>query len=783
VTAPASNPPLTVPRHLVVIGAAAGIGRWLGEHVLGWGPSGETGPSWESVTLIDASEQILNLESSYVGLVTREQIRDNTVDANSPLKAKLNRPQTLLLLAVPLAGVAQVASLLLPMLAPDAVVVDTSHDRTRAEEILSSVRSEIAHVGLHALFGVTAERADGQIFAVCPSNHSPDAHRWLTTAIEAAGGTVNELASKKHDEIMRYVQTAAHQSLLSFVGALGSSGLDLEKDLWANRTPVFELLLALASRVLAPGQESTTASIQLADETRTTGEELHVAHQQLLRTLSGADPEHALTDYLAELRSPFPGGLFTKIQQAGVLATSAVQSTRARVAEHGRSDALVGVRSLVQGDRLHVGRVIRVSATDFTLTDLLVGSKGNAALLSDEAAIANARKLGVAGKPKNVSFSLGRVQLLNPSELESELDEWLAVASRGYKFLIPESISGASAVRVVESVDAVVRAELVSEEVRLGERECVVRFQARVDRNLVAVERAVQSRIDDVFVWPDGVILPLRTGDTPTSAIGFLGPSGTFSDIAARQCARLLKLDSVERREFPDFASLVSAVTDGVVPIAVVPITNSSSGLVDLAANVFSRAPEGLQAGGVIDVPVRFDAYIPHGTEFTQGIEVFSHPQGFRQCSAFISAHRLIEVPCTSTAEACRLVHERGHGVALAAAGLSTELDLDLARASVGNLAGALTRFLVIGMDGRFGAPARADATLRSIWIATADALAAASQADITAPSAPRFDEVLRGPSGLSLVVSTSTDRLASLPGARTLGTIPWSPRTPLVVV
>ncbi len=781
---PASNPSsLLLPRHLVVVGAAAGIGRWLGDHVLALGPTGEDGPPWESVTLVDASEQVLSLETGYTGSLSREQIRDNTLDANSRLPEQLSRPGTVLVLAVPLGSLGAVALLLLPKLATDAVIIDTSHNRTRADELLAKVRVDAIRIGVHALFGVSAERADGQIFAVCPSTKAPDAHRWLVAAIEAAGGTVNELPTKKHDEIMRYVQTAAHQSLLSFVGALGSSGLDLEKDLWANRTPVFELLLALASRVLAPGQETTTASIQLADETRATGEELHVAHQQLLRTLSGYDPEGALTDYLAELRSPFPGGLFTKIQQAGVLATSAVQSTRARVAEHGRSDVLVGVRSLVQGDRLHVGRVVRVSATDFTLVDLLVGVKGKAALLSTDAAIANARRLGVAGKPKNVSFSLGRVQLLNPSELEAELDDWLAAVPRGFKFLIPESISGASAVRVVESVDEVIGAELVSEEVRLGERECVVRFHARIDRNLITVERAVQSRIDDVFVWPDGVILPLRDGDAPTTAIGFLGPSGTFSDIAARQCARLLKLDGVERREFPDFPSLVAAVTDGVVPIAVVPITNSSSGLVDLAANVFSRAPEGLQAGGVIDVPVRFDAYIPHGMEFSPGMEVFSHPQGFRQCSAFIGAHKLIEVPCTSTAEACRLVHESGRGVALAAAGLQHELHLDLARASVGNLAGALTRFLVIGMEGRFGPPARADATLRSIWIATTDALATASNADVNADSAPRFDEVLLGPSGLSLVVSTSTNRLASIAGARTLGTIPWSPRTPLVVV
>jgi prephenate dehydratase/prephenate dehydrogenase len=770
--------PSVYPRHLVVVGAAAGIGRWLGDHVLPWGPLGEDGPAWESVTLLDTSEQILSLESNYSIGATRGRIADQ-----GALPIETFSAHTAVVLAVPLSSLATVALRILPELPSDAVVIDTSHDRTYADEVLTGVRPELRRVGLHALFGNTAERVDGQIFAMCPSTADTQAFEWLIHVINASGGTVNVLTAQRHDEIMRYVQTAAHRALLTFVGVLGNSGLDLETDLWANRTPVFELLLALASRVLAPGQESTTASIQLADHERTIGDEMRAAHNVLIETLAADNAEQGFVAHLAELRSPFPGGLFTKVLQAGVLATSAVQSTRARVAEHGRSDSIVGVRSIVQGERLHVGRVTRVSATSFTLQDLLVGTKGNAALLSSEAATANAKKLGIAGKPKNVEFSLGRVQILTASELEDELSEWLATIPRGYKFLIPESISGASAVRVVESVPRVVRAELVSDEVRLGERECVVRFHARVDRNLSNLERSVQSRIDDVFVWPDGVVLPLRDGDALTSAIGFLGPAGTFSDIAARQCARLLNLDDVERREFPDFPSLVAAVTDGIVPLAVVPITNSSSGLVDLAANVFANASTELRAGGVVDVPVRFDAYIAPGNELVAGMEVYSHPQGFRQCSAFIQANRLVEVPCTSTAEACRLVKETGKGVALAAAGLSKELQLELARASVGNLAGALTRFLVIGMHGRFGEPARADATLRSIWIASPEALAVASQADTAAKSAPRFDEVLRGPSGLSLVVSTNPIRLAGVEGARTLGTIPWSPRTPLVVV
>jgi prephenate dehydratase len=328
---------------------------------------------------------------------------------------------------------------------------------------------------------------------------------------------------------------------------------------------------------------------------------------------------------------------------------------------------------------------------------------------------------------------------------------------------------------VLESVSTVERAELISEEVRIGERECVVRYTARVDRHFGDIERAIQQRLDEVFVWPDGVVLPIRLPGSPR--IGYLGPSGTFSDTAARQLGRLLGFPEAERVEFPDFGSLVGAIENGVVPLVVLPITSSSSGLVDIAVAELERARD-VRGGGVVDVPVRFDAYVAPGGTFGPGSEVFSHPQALRQCSEFIAANGLVEVPSSSTTDACRHVRDSGQGVALAAAGLDEELGTELARANVGNLAGALTRFLVIGRGDTFAPPPRADALLRSVWIIGPEAWETFWEGDD-----PRFDEVLRGTSGRALVVSTRTDSPEERVGARFLGTIPWSPRTPLVAV
>ncbi len=754
--------PIVAPRHLIVVGAAAGVGRWLGEHVLG-------SLDWESVTLIDASSSVLTMEHPY----SRAKRVSSSTSFGS-LDGLGPGGDVAVVIAVPLATLRAVAVDVFGRVPENATVIECSHNRTRADHVLRGVRADAVIVGLHALFGVNAPRADGQTFVVCPDPVATDAHRWLASALETAGGTVNEMDAARHDEIMLTVQTATHQALLTFADVVGHSGLDIERDLWANRTPVFELLLALSTRVLAPAQDLTTASIQAADRDGRISEAMIAARSRLGEAVAEGDLE-ATTEYLEEVRSHFSGGLFTKIHEAGALATSAVQSTRAGVAANRRTNALVGVRGLSGGDRLHVGRVVRVTPTSFVLDDLLVGSPGRAALLLDEPTIANARKLGIGGRSRSVEFRLGRVRLLDPAELDAELDSWLATVVRGVKVLIPEAIAGASAVRTAESVRGVVRAELVSEEVRLGQRECVLRLVGRIDSDLLALEREVQHRIDDVFQWPAGAMHPLS--DRPVDSIGFLGPAGTFSDVAARQLRGLLDPEStIVRSEYPDFGALVRAVEDGAVNLAVVPITNSSSGLVDLAAEVLSACDPSLEANGVVDVPVRFDAYVDPGVGIRPGMRVLSHPQGIRQCSQFIAANELVAVECASTAEACIRVRDEHDGIALAAAGIGEELGLEVARSSVGNLAGAITRFLVIARRGTFQPPARADVLQRTVWVV---------DAGVTLPDdhTARFDEVLRGPSGRMLVVSTHRGLLDGLAGARRLGTMPWTPRTPIVVV
>jgi prephenate dehydratase/prephenate dehydrogenase len=754
---------------LLIVGAAGALGRWLTQHVFG--------SVVDDVCLVDPAFDPSAPLPPWVeaGAAVGRAMTDSSV--TTWLRA--DAAPVLAVVAVSQAALNDVTATLPAMLPEGSTIVVTGNQLRHPTASMRS-RDAVAVIGLHMLFGTTVERADGQIFALSPDTRSghEQAHLPMRTFIEAVGGTVNEIDAQRHDDVMRYVQTATHQALLTFVDVISRSGFDLDSDLWANRTPVFELMVALAGRVLAPGQEPAGLAIQVADPEQDIAGQFESAAQRLrdllVEVAASSDPSSAFTAHIEALREPFPGSLFTKVQQAGTLATAAVQSARAQVARHRTDGGVIGVMSLDHGGRLHVGTVESATATSFVLRDLLVGKLGRAGLVQEGAAQENAKRLGIAGTPKSVEFTLGRVRILTPDELTAELTRWLGSVTRGCKFLIPEAIAGTSAVRVSTDIEGVDGVELVSEEVRLGQRECVVKFSARADRDLAELERRIQHRIDEVFVWPDGVVLPLAA---QPRAIGFLGPAGTFSDTAARQLARLTGTPNIDRIEEPDFPSLIDALHEGRVDLAVVPIANSSSGLVDLATAVLAERGAGLVAGGVIDVPIRIDAYTAPRWRVEPGAAVFSHPQVFRQSSSFIAALQLVEHECTSTVEACRRVLIDGQGVALAARGVGEELGLELHRASVGNLAGVLTRFLVMGRAGCFAKPPRTDVTERSVWIMERGTEPGSVDGAV-------FDELLRGPSGRALLVSSRTDRLPEVgQGVQFLGTIPWSPRTPIVVV
>jgi prephenate dehydrogenase len=768
------------PEHpvLVVVGAAGGMGRWLCRHLF-------AGADWDHAVLVDRDSGVHRLE---FGL--RCPVRTGTVRYSASAEVadedgraiELGAAPARVCLAVPQAELPRVAAYLLPELHPGSVVFDTSSAKVAALATLRAARHDVAVFGIHPLFGPTVASMDGQTVVVCPSSAAPTAHEWLAVLVSAAGGIIELASPEEHDRIMAYVQSASHQALLAFADVVANSGHDIEGELWKLRTPVFETLLGLASRVLSPGQEETTASIELTTEGARVAAEFDLA-QDRLRSALRTDDAQSIASYIASTREAFGGTFFTTLQQVSNLAVEATQVTRTRLAERRRTGEIVALEHHGAGGvpRLVVGRIREITPTTVTVEELLIGTKGHA-VLADGSGLANAPRLGVSvgAKRRVVRFGFAHVTVVTATELDRILDEWLGRISIDVRVLVPESIAGTAVTAVCRSVAGVDAASLVTEAVRLGQREVVVRIQVRADRDPGEVAGFVAGRVDEAYGWPAGIVAPLA--DARVRAVAYLGPAGTFSEIAARQAAGIVGRPDAALVACAGFEAVIAAVVAGDAELAVLPIVNSASGLVELAAAGLLASRQ-LVAGGVIDVSVRFDAYAATDDLAALGARpvVYSHPQAIQQCSHYINRLGWEAVACDSTAAACGRAARDRDGVAIAARGQADPHGLVTVARDVGDLSGVLTRFLVLGPAGAFAAEAaEGDPTYRWLWLTETDEKLEPSK---RSEGGARFDEIVVGGSHVALVVTTSPRRPGPKAKTLALGHLPWSPRTPVVRV
>lgn len=732
------------------------MGRWLVEHLF-------SRMDLDRLVLVDR-----NIESPGFVALADERTRVTTLDGVAG-DVDLGATNSAVCFAVPRTDVSAVAERILPLMADDAVAFDISSAmRTALDDMAAAARPGQTVFGTHPLFSPLVRTLDGQTIVVAPPDgDDPGALTWFVDAVGAAGGIVKTVDPGRHDEVMAYVETMAQQTLLGFADAVTQSGLDLERELWESRTPLFETLLGLATNVLAESQQTHIASRQSGEDTT----RVQAALAAAMAIDRSSDPDA----HIESVRDRFSGSLFDTIQATAIAAIAAGQSKKADLSRHARTGELVGLVPTERNDTLRVGRIAELSPTSVTLIETMVGAPGDAAMLEGPGA-ANATRLGKGGKPSRTTFGLGRIDVSWGADLDDRLDDWLAHVRRDVRFLVPESVAGSGVLSVVAEHRRVRNCEVVSEVVRTGQRAVVIRLEVRCDSDIDDMVELLRSRVGEAYAWPQGLSLPVDAETAPV--VTFLGPVGTFSESAALQALTHLGVETTAARPVESFDEVIVAADAG--GLGVVPVASSASGLVERTAAALLDAPPAVTASGVVDVAVRFDAFVPAGMTLSdlRGATVVSHPQALEQCARFIERWKLTPEPCQSTADACRIAARDGDKVAISRADLDHPAELRVAEREIDDIAGALTRFLVIGRDGQFGAlVGGSDPTLRSLWIA-------AGMADLAAVldgTGPAFDEIITSPTGRVLLVTSRDAAVDATATLRFLGRVPWTPRTPLV--
>jgi prephenate dehydratase/prephenate dehydrogenase len=756
-----------VPRRLVVIGAAAGMGQWLIQHLF-------SQVDWDDAFLIDTAESAELLASRDWRLTC-----PTTLGHLDPVDGSLRRvgggepivvdtEGLVVCLAVPRTALPEVVrNLVTPDGEANLVVVAANMGQG-----LAAVEEHVpgrSLVTIHPLFDSSARSLEGHTVYLAGSG-DPD-YGWLVDAVQAAGGFLKLGTAEGHDAAMSYVQAAAHQALLVFADAVTRSGLDLQEDLWAARTPLFESLFGLATRVLDQRQEATVTDIQSA----LGGREIARRAQDSMTGFAAALEDGELATFIEDVRQRFSGTLFETVRNTASVAVNAAQSKRTELAHRRRTGELVGLRSLNGADNLRVGRIVDVGPTEVRFLELLVGERGRAVLLEGPGA-PNARKLGINRRPRLTSFGLGHVDVVIGEELEEQLDRSLAFLDRDVRFLVPESVAGSGVLSVVAQTRGIRDCEVVSEVVRTGQRSVVVRLSVRADYDVEEMVELLRERVQTAYAWSPGISRPAAPA---TLRVNYLGPAGTFSEDAARQSVLAVGIGDAEFCARASFDDVLGSV--GATSLAVLPLTSSSSGLVSRSVTALLGCSNDLVAGGVADVAVRFDAYIitGHRLEELRGEHVYSHPQALAQCSAFIRRWGLVPVPTPSTSEAIAMLAagEVG-GVAIAGSGRAqSHPQLKVAEREVDDLSGSVTRFLIVGAPDSFGEfVGGSDPTLRSVTIGRPGGLPTLGSGKAS------YEEVLLDDAGQFLWVTSSEPGPAGT-DSRYLGRVPWSPRTPVVRV
>ncbi|MBB4955070.1 prephenate dehydratase [Agrobacterium vitis] len=181
---------------------------------------------------------------------------------------------------------------------------------------------------------------------------------------------------------------------------------------------------------------------------------------------------------------------------------------------------------------------------------------------------------------------------------------------------------------------------------------------------------------------------------TNTNKISFQGDFGANSDMACRDM-----FPSMEPLPCPTFEDAFTALENGDVDLAMIPIENTLAGRV---ADIHYLLPlSRLHIVGEYFMPIRFQLMVLPGVKQDEIRTVHSHIHALGQCRKIIRSNGWKAVVAGDTAGAAKLVSEKGdRTMAALAPKLAASLyGLDILAENVEDSENNITRFVVLSRD------------------------------------------------------------------------------------
>ncbi len=173
--------------------------------------------------------------------------------------------------------------------------------------------------------------------------------------------------------------------------------------------------------------------------------------------------------------------------------------------------------------------------------------------------------------------------------------------------------------------------------------------------------------------------------------VAYLGPAGTFSEEAAVQFFG----SSIEHVPCTSFDEVFRAATAGTAEYGVVPVENSTEGVVSRSLDLLLNSP--LHIVGEVSLMVRHN--LLRLSDSLEGIEVvFAHPQALAQCQGWLTTHlpHAERRAASSNAEGARLATTHPAWAGIASARAATQFSMHTAAHAIQDDAFNRTRFAVV---------------------------------------------------------------------------------------
>lgn len=178
-------------------------------------------------------------------------------------------------------------------------------------------------------------------------------------------------------------------------------------------------------------------------------------------------------------------------------------------------------------------------------------------------------------------------------------------------------------------------------------------------------------------------------------SVAYLGPPGTYTQAAAQKHFGQSALPEA----LTTITSVFRAVEDRRCDYGVVPVENSTEGMVGQTLDCFMESP--LQIVGEVEIPVVHHLLVGKGTPADRISVICGHEQALAQCRGWLDSHypNLPRETRSSNGEAAREAQQTV-GVAAIAGDIAGEIyGLTTVAKAIQDSAYNTTRFLVLGRD------------------------------------------------------------------------------------